>query len=198
MAGGRLGKCQLSGIERPRYKGGGGDCGKGEEGRFCAGVLPPRITISRSNCALNPYSSSVRGVGPRTLKRQGWKSPSEVPSSEHLSRVYTGVNGGWEQGRGFLSDLTMGPGTCSSSCTQQCQILAWFVLVTQLVPTCRQVPQQLSVWCRVAPPASAPASAPSPGPHGTALKPAAPPVQPVQLCLQEQEGPAAAHADPHQ
>lgn len=36
------------------------------------------------------------------------------------------------------------------------------------------------------------------GPHGTALEPAAPPVQPVQLRLQEQEGPAAAHADPHQ
>lgn len=39
---------------------------------------------------------------------------------------------------------------------------------------------------------------PSAGPHGAALKPEAPPVQSVQLCFQEQEGPAAAHADPHQ
>lgn len=43
-----------------------------------------------------------------------------------------------------------------------------------------------------------PNSVPSTGPHGTALEPAAPPVQPVQLCLQEQEGPAATHANPHQ
>lgn len=45
---------------------------------------------------------------------------------------------------------------------------------------------------------SSAAPAPPAGPHGTALEPAAPPVQPVQLRLQEQEGPAAAHADPHQ
>lgn len=146
----------MSKVQGKRWR----QCGKGKEGRFCAGVLPQRITISRSNCALNPYSSSVRGVGPRTLKRQGWKSPSEVPSSEHLSRVYTGVNGVWEQGRDFLSDLTTGPGTWSSFCTRQRQILAWFVLVTQLVPTCRQVPQQLCLRGAERPPSQRPCLCP--------------------------------------
>lgn len=37
-----------------------------------------------------------------------------------------------------------------------------------------------------------------PEPHGPALQPAAAQVQPLQLCLQEQEGPAQAHADAHQ
>lgn len=37
-----------------------------------------------------------------------------------------------------------------------------------------------------------------PEPHGPALQPAATQVQPLQLRLQEQEGPAQAHADTHQ
>lgn len=37
-----------------------------------------------------------------------------------------------------------------------------------------------------------------PEPHGSARQPAAAQVQPLQLRLQEQEGPAQAHADAHQ
>lgn len=39
---------------------------------------------------------------------------------------------------------------------------------------------------------------PFPGTHGTACEPAAPPVWPVQLCIQKQKGPTAAYVDPHQ
>lgn len=37
-----------------------------------------------------------------------------------------------------------------------------------------------------------------PEPHGAACQPSATQVHPLQLCLQEQEGPAQAHADAHQ
>lgn len=70
----------------------------------------------------------TEGSRAQTLKRRGWKSPSEVPSSEPVSCIYTRVNRVWEQGQDSLSDLTMGPGTCSCLRTQQHQVLVCFIL----------------------------------------------------------------------